>query len=68
MATRTQPTAAAGTYTTELACLAPLADIDIAMPILNVVGRGSGRPLADLRTGFAVGATVQDATTVGPAG
>ena len=31
--------------------------------VLNVVGSGSGRPLADPRTGFAFGATIQDATT-----
>jgi len=31
--------------------------------VVNVVGSGSARPLADPRTGFAVGGTVQDATT-----
>jgi hypothetical protein len=31
--------------------------------VLNVVGSGPGRPLADPRTGFAFRATIQDATT-----
>jgi hypothetical protein len=31
--------------------------------VLNVVGSGADRPLADYRTGFAFGVSVQDATT-----
>ena len=31
--------------------------------VLNVVGSGAARPVADYRTGFAFGASVQDATT-----